>query len=323
MTNRRTGLVTLAAVAGLALPPRLLSAQPTRMRILCAAPAGGSPDLVARRYAEAMAPRFPQGVVVENRPGAAGLIAISALRQSAADGTTMLLAHGGVATVYPHLYSRLAYDPAVDLAPVAMAAETAFALAVGPQVPASVTDLSGLIDWARSVRLSYGTPGQGTLPHLLTAHWARSVGVAAQHVPYAGGPAVIGDLIGGQLAAAVLPEGLLLPHHQAGRLRLLASSGAVRNSRTPQVATFAEQGFAQEVGREWFAFFMPGATAADAVERVGQAVMVAAASPALAAALAEQDMPAIVGSAAEARRRMAAEGPHWRTVITSLGLRIE
>ena len=102
------------------------------LRILCTAPGGTVPDIVARRYAEQLSVRYPGGVIVDNRAGAAGRIAVAALKQAAPDGNTWLLAQGAVATVYPHLYDKLAYDPVADLRPVSMASEAVLGLAVGP-----------------------------------------------------------------------------------------------------------------------------------------------------------------------------------------------
>ena len=156
-----TALTALLALGG----HRLATAQPIAgsLRILCSGPAGSIPDIVARRYAEQLAGRFSGGAVVDNRVGAAGQIAVGALKQASPDGTTILLAQGAIATVYPYLYARLAYEPAVDLKPVSMAAETALALAVGPGVPNSVVNLGiGLPTLVAATSSS----GHGAIRHL-------------------------------------------------------------------------------------------------------------------------------------------------------------
>jgi tripartite-type tricarboxylate transporter receptor subunit TctC len=145
------------------------------LRILCTAPGGTIPDIVARSYAEQLGASHSRGVVVDNRAGAAGRIAVGVLKQAAPDGSTLLLAQGAVASVYPYLYDTLAYDPVADLKPLSLAAEAVLGLAVGPAVPDSVTSLTSLVDWIRANldKATHGSPGVGTLPHLMVALLAR------------------------------------------------------------------------------------------------------------------------------------------------------
>lgn len=186
------GICTGAAAQAIAQP----GAEP--LRILCSGPPGSIPDLIARRVAEQLAAGLSRHVLVDNRPGAAGQIAVAALKRAAGDGTTMLLAQGAIAAVYPYLYPRLAYDPAVDLAPVSLAGEMTLALAVGPSVPDAVTDVRGLVAWMQRTpaQANVGSPGTGTLPHLLEAMLTRDAGAPWQHVAYPGGPPAIADQVG-------------------------------------------------------------------------------------------------------------------------------
>lgn len=294
------------------------------LRILCTAPGGTVPDIVARRYSEQLTSRHAS-VIVDNRAGAAGRIAVAALKQAAPDGATVLLAQGAIATVYPYLYDKLAYDPAKDLVPVSLAAEAALGLAVGPSVPDSVTTLGHLVDWSRAhpAQANYGSPGVGTLPHLMTALLASEGKVDWTHVAYASGPVALVDLMAGRLAALALPEGLLRPHLAAGKLRVLATSGASRSSFLPGVASVAEQGFPKLVMREWFAFFMPGGTTTALADDMSQTLRQAAVQPALRAALGDVAMLAAASTPAELRERIAQEQPYWRGVITATGIRAE
>jgi tripartite-type tricarboxylate transporter receptor subunit TctC len=296
-----------------------------RLRILCTAPAGSIPDTVARRYAEQLGTSQAGGVIVDNRAGAAGRIAVAALRQAAPDGTTLLLAQGAVATVYPYLYAALGYDPAIDLKPVSLAAEAVLGLAVGPTVPDSVTNLPMLVDWIRAnpSKATYGSPGLGTLPHLMVALLASEAKVEWQHVPYPGGPPALVDLMGGRLAALALPEGLLRPLQAAGKLRVLATSGPTRSSFLPNVASVQEQGFPKLAMREWFAFFAPGGTPSNVAEELSASLRQAAAQPALRAAFGESGMLAMASTPAELRERIAQEQPYWRGVISATGVRAE
>jgi len=317
--------------AALATPGALLSLSantsaraqtpPTSLRILCSGPAGSIPDIVARRVAEQLV-AAGQPAIVDNRPGAAGQIAVGALKSGSGDGSTMLLAQGAVAAVYPYLYSKLAYDPIADLAPVSMAGDMTLALAVGPAVPDSVTDIRGLIAWMRREPklANAGSPGKGTLPHLLEAMLFREAGVPWQHIVYSGGPPAVVDLLGRQIAMLVLPEGLFLQHKATGRLRVLATSGAQRTAMLPDVATLVEQGYSHLVVREWFGFFMSGRVAPNVLEASSKMLRQALAQPALVAAFAESGMVAVSSTPAALAARIATEQRYWEPVIRANGV---
>jgi tripartite-type tricarboxylate transporter receptor subunit TctC len=262
---------------------------------------------------------------VDNRAGAAGQIAVAALKAGPADGSTLLLAQGAIATVYPYLYPKLAYDPAADLAPVSLAGEMILALAVGPAVPGTVTNVRELVDWMRrNPKLAnVGSPGTGTLPHLLEAMLFQRADVAWQHIVYSGGPPAMVDLLGGQIAALVLPEGLFRQHQQAGRLRVLATSGAQRTAMLPAVPSLLEQGYTDLIVREWFGFFMSGQVAPAVVEASSKALRQALAQPELVAAFEVSAMVATSSTPAALAARIAAEQRYWEPIIRSIGVRVE
>lgn len=316
----------LAALAALGTLHHASAQAPIeQLRILCTGPAGSIPDIVARRVAEQLASNYVRGAIVDNRPGAAGQIAVNALKAGQSDGTTILLAQGAIATVYPYLYAKLAYDPNVDLKPVSLAAEMTLGLAVGPAVPSTVMHVRDLVEWMRHNPglANVGSPGTGTLPHLLEVMLFRQADVAWQHIVYAGGPPAVVDLLGAQIAALVLPEGLLRQHRAAGRLRVLATSGAQRSAYLPDVATLAEQGYADLVVREWFAFFMSGRAPAALVEAASQALRLAIARPELASAFAESGMVAASSTSVALATRIAAEQRYWEPVLRTSGVRAE
>jgi tripartite-type tricarboxylate transporter receptor subunit TctC len=295
------------------------------LRILCSGPAGSIPDLVARSVGEQLSVTLGQRVLIDNRPGAAGQLSVMALKAAPADGSTLLLAQGAIATVYPYLYPKLAYDPDLDLRPVSLASEMTLGLAVGPAVPATVATLADFITWLRShpAAANLGSPGSGTLPHLLEAMLLRESGVAWQHIAYSGGPPAVTDLLGGQIAALVLPEGLLRQHHATGRIRVLATSGAARSAYLPEVPTFVEQGRPTLVVKEWFAFFAPGPTAKDSVETLSAALQEAIARPALSATFAQAGMTAVSSSPQSLSARIAVEQRYWKPVLKAHGIQAE
>lgn len=323
MHNRRaflrSGAAALVGVSGVAWARHAFAARSEPLHLLCSGPAGSIPDLVARVIGEQLpGPR----VIVDNRPGAAGQISVGALKAAAADGSTLLLAQGAIATVYPSLYTRLAYDPALDLKPVSLASEMSLGLAVGPAVPADVTTLADFIAWLRQhpAAANIGSPGTGTLPHLLAAMLFGATGVAWQHVAYAGGPPAVNDLLGGQIAALVLPEGLLRQHHATRRLRVLATSGPSRSAYLPAVPSLAEQGHPNLVVKEWFAFFAPGAAAPAVVDEMSALLQAATAQPQVAAAFAQAGMTPAASSPAALAARIALEQAYWPPVLRAYGI---
>ncbi len=329
-TSRRSlvhfGCAVTASLLGIAANRgSLAQTSIPQLRILCSGPAGSIPDTVARRVAEQLTRQYPQGAIVDNRPGAAGQIAVNALRASPTDGSTVLLAQGAIATVYPYLYAKLAYDPIIDLQPVSLAGEMTLALAVGPAVPGGVTNLAEFIDWMRlNPKLAnIASPGAGTLPHLLEAMLFREANVPWQHVAYSGGPPAMVDLLGGQIAALVLPEGLFRQHKATGKLRVLATSGAERSTYFPDVATFAEQRFHSLVMQEWFAFFMPARVQAPTIEAVSQTLRAAIARPELAAAFADSGMLAASSTSVALAARIAQEQRYWQPIVVATGIKAE
>ena len=318
----RAGAMTIAALAALSLVRRAHAAPNAGMRILCSGPAGSIPDLVARAIAEQLLATLGQHAVLDNRPGAAGQLSVGALKNAPADGSTLLLAQGAIATVYPFLYAKLGYDAAVDLQPVSLAAETALGLAVGPAVPADVATLADFIAWVRRHpnAANIGSPGTGTLPHLLEAMLFHEAGVAWQHIAYSGGPPAVNDLLGGQIAALVLPEGLLRQHHATRRIRVLATSGPTRSDYLPEVPSFVEQGHPNLVVKEWFAFFAPGATPKDTIASLSATLQEAIARPAVLAAFAQAGMTPASSSSPSLIARIAAEQRYWQPVLRAHGI---
>jgi tripartite-type tricarboxylate transporter receptor subunit TctC len=327
--RRRCLLAATRLVAVLALPLtvpwRAVAAPSGTLRLLCSGPPGSIPDLIARTVADQLSVAFGQPTLVDNRPGAAGQISVAALKAAPADGSHLLLAQGAVATVYPYLYAKLAYDPDRDLQPVSLASEMSLGLAVGPAVPPAVATLADLLDWMRAhpAEANVGSPGTGTLPHLLEAMLFDGAGVPWQHIAYSGGPPAVTHLLGGQIAALALPEGLLRAHHVARRLRVLATSGPARSAYLPDVPSFAEQGHAGLVIREWFAFFASGAVPPAAVESASARLRSAIERPDVASGFAEAGMTAVSSTPAALAARIRAEQRTWAPWLRASGIRAE
>ena len=286
-TTRRHFIPALLAFgAGLPLAARAQH-RDEALRIVCGYPPGGSVDIVCRKLAERLtATGFTAQAIVENRSGAAGRLAVQEVRRGPADGSVMLVTPASVVTMYAHIYRPLSYDPFADLAPVSSVAATGFALAVGPRVPASVVTVEGFARWcnANPAAAQCGNAGAGSMPHFMALLMERELRVAMTHVPYRGGSAAMQSVAAGDVASALGTESSARPLAQAGRLRVLATSGADRSPFFPQVATFREEGLVRLTQREWFGAFMPARTP-DAVVR--------GAAEALRAVLQEPDVRAV------------------------------
>lgn len=293
-------------------------------RILCSGPAGSIPDFIARAIGEQLQVTLGQRVWVDNRAGAAGQLSVSALKSAPADGSTLLLAQGAIAKVYPFLYTKLPYDAATDLQPVSLASEMPLALAIGPAVPPRVVTLAEFLVWARQhpAELNVGSPGMGTLPHLLEAMLFRNAGLPWQHLAYAGGPPAVTDLLGGRIAALALPEGLLRQHHATRRARVIATSGPTRSTSLPEVPTFVEQGHPSLRVKEWFAFFASAGVSKDTVANLSAALTEAIAKPEIAAAFGQAGMTPAASSPADLATRIATEQRYWQPTLRALAVRM-
>lgn len=319
MIDRRT---LLAATAGaLCAHPALLHAQPLdTARILTGFPAGGTLDVVARRVADKLRGDFARVVLVENRAGAGGRLAVDELKRSAADGSTLLITPAAMITLYPHLYSKLSYAPA-DLAPVCGATSVVFGIGVGPAVPDPVRTVKDFLAWARANpgQANFGSPGAGSPPHFAGALLAKETGVELNHVPYRGTVPGIQDLLGGQIACFIGPIGDYLPHVKTGKLRVLATSGPTRSRFLPEVPTVAEQGLKLLEQVEWYGFFLPGKAAPELVQRSAAAIRSALAAPEIPEALAQFGLEVAVTTPAELARAVKEEHAAWGPIVRRVG----
>ena len=276
----------LAAAVGLALA-LCANAQNGPVRILVGFPPGGESDIVARLLVDRMRRSLGVPVIVENKPGANGTLAAEMLKNSAPDGRTLMIAPIAVTVFAPLTHSKLRYDPAKDFAPVSLVANFQMALAVGPGSPAKT--LHEYIAWARSnpAQATYGVPLAGGPTHFFGVMLARSTGLDLTVVPYKGSAPFVNDLLGGQVPAGITVLSQLLKHHEAGKLRILGTSGSQRSSMAPDVPTFKEQGFTALEGTGWQAFYTRAGTPQSTVDRLSRAIVSAIKSPEIASRLLE------------------------------------
>lgn len=280
MNHKRNLLITVMGILGwvgtsaLAQQSTLVLSKP--LKIVVGFPPGGSADTLARVLAQQLVGVAPS-VIVDNKPGAGGRIALEALKNSDPDGTTLVLTPASMVAVYPHIYRKLPYDPVVDFAPVGRVAAAPFIVAVGPQVPAEVKTLADFIKWGKAnpTLASYGSSGAGSIPHFTGVALGKVAGLDWAHIAYKGAAPAMNDLLGGQVAANVSVMSNALPHVQSGKLRALAVSSSQRNVLLPTVPTFAEAGVKEATAIEWFGVFAPAKTPTEVVNRLNQAINVA------------------------------------------------
>jgi tripartite-type tricarboxylate transporter receptor subunit TctC len=277
--QRRLALSAIAASIALTLQPGLAAAQAgSSVKIVVGFAPGGSVDALARQVAETLQTSLGRPVIVENRTGAAGRLAIEQVKASNSDGDTLLLVPHGPVTLFPHVFKSLKFDMERDFVPVTRIATGDYALSIGPAVPAK--DLAGFIAWAKTAgdNANYGSPGAGTLPHLLGVSVARAIGTPMSHVPYRGSAPAMTDLAGGQIAAVLSPVTEALPLHSAGKVRVIATAGATRSPFLQGVPTLKESGIDIDVPL-WFALYAPAGTPAPTLTKLRAVVVQSLSTP--------------------------------------------
>jgi tripartite-type tricarboxylate transporter receptor subunit TctC len=255
------------------------------VRIIVPSPPSGGTDIVARVLAQHFSNAFGQQFFVENKPGAGNVIGIEAAARAAPDGYTLLVSASTIA-LNSVLYKKVPYDPVRDFAPITLAATAPNILVVNPKLP--LKTLADLIAAAKAQpgKLTYGTPGIGTSPHLCMELFKSMAGVDLQHVPYKGTAAAVMDIIGGQIDVAFATALTAKPLIDAGRLRALAVSGPRRVEALPGVPPVAEAGVPGYEAMQWYGLLAPAGTPSAIIERVHAEAMVALRSPEMKARLA-------------------------------------
>lgn len=291
--------------------------KPVRLFVTYAA--GGASDIVSRLIAAKLTESLRQQVVVENRPGASGIIASEALARSPADGYTIIhvnIAHGA----NPYLNAKLPYDTTRDFSPVALLALLPMILVTHPSLPVkSAAELIALIK-SRPGQLHYASAGSGSANHLAMELFMHATGLNVTHVPYKGGSPAVTDLLGGQIPMMFITIPPALPHAKAGKLRVLALSSAKRSRALPDVPTVAEGGLKGFDFNEWQAILAPAGTPRDVIMRLNDDIN---------KALSQQDVrermaglgAEIAGSTPEQlAAHISAEIARWGAVIKQAGI---
>ena len=268
-----SALVIVSAVFGLPAVAQAADPWPSKpIHLVVPGGVGGVVDIRARWLAERLGPALGQAFVVENRSGAGGNIGMELVARSPSDGYTLVVIHQGTMTINPHLYARTGYDPLADFVPIARVGLAPLLLAVHPSVPArSVGELIALAK-AKPGQLNYGSPGNGTPPHVAAELFKRMAGIDAAHVPFNGGGQETQALVGGQITYTIEGLTLQLPLVQSGRLRALGVTSARRLPALPDIPTLAESGLPGYEFMGWIGIAAPAATPREIVDRLAREI---------------------------------------------------
>lgn len=243
MSSRRVVIQSLgAAVLGAGAPfVRAQSDQPP-IRMVVGLPAGTSTDFAARLVADKLRRQTGRTIVIENKPGAGQRLAMAELRRAAPNGNTLLLATSGPFSIYPHIYSKLDYDPFKDFTPIAGVASFDVGISTGPMTGAKT--MPELIAWIRAQKgqAAYGSPGNGTLSHFVGIALALGLNEPMTHVPYKDSNVAVTDVAAGRLPMHITGMSTTIELHKAGRIRIVAVSGEKRSPLLPELPTLNENG---------------------------------------------------------------------------------
>ena len=271
---------------------------PSEIRILVPVTAGSTLDARARVIADAIGQRLKQRVIVENRPGAGGIIGALAVARSKPDGSTLLFTNNSH-VISPHIYPNAGYDPIRDFAPIAQAYVSGMVLVAHPSL--EVASVSELVALARneSKALSYASSGTGGLPHLAAELFKQVAGIELLHVPYRGDGQALNDVLAGRVPVMMSGYIVVLPHVRAGKLRALAVKSNQRTGILAEVPTIVESGYPAYKLDTWTGFFAPAGASAGLIDKLNREIAAALATPAVQAQFAATGAEAAATSPAE------------------------
>jgi len=321
--KRRTLLTSLALASSILAGAPAAAQNDKALRILVGFPAGVSIDVVTRILSEKMKDELKRTVIVDNRPGAGGRLAADLLKAASPDGHTVMITPIVVPVLAPMVFSKLGYNPETDFAPVGKICDFSFALAVPSISP--VKNLKDYAAWLKShpQQANFGSPAAGSLPHFFGVMIGSALNVDMVHVPFNGGAALQSAVLGGHVPAGIDVVMEWQQNAKAGKVRVLATSGAERSKIMPDIPTFKEQGFPEAVGQGWFAMYAPAKTPQPAIDEVNKALNKALASPEVRERFASLGLEAGGGTPADLHRIMLEDARRWGPVVKKSGFKAD
>jgi len=292
------------------------------VRIIVPIAPGGLIDTVARLVQPKLEKALGRTVIVENRPGASGIVGTEVVARAAPDGHTLLMVASSHAVI-PATNPKVSYDITKDFAGIVRVTQNPFFFVVNSKVPAKT--LQDFVALAKKSpgKYNYGTPGPAGQNHLVTALFSQRAGISLQHVPYRGGGPAMQSLIAGEIEFAVLSPVAALPHMQAGTVRALATSGLQRDAQFPQIPTVAESGYPGFEAVQWVGLLATGGTPKPVVDRLNTVVNGALADPAFAERFVKVGTSAAGGSSEDFDKQIAREYHAWVEVARAAGIKAE
>lgn len=317
----------LAATAGLALAAgapiaRAQPAWPTRtVRFVVPFAPGGTSEIVARAIAGEMTKQLGQSVYVENKPGGAGVIAMSEVAKAAPDGHSIILGHVGTLAVNPYMLKTQPYDVNKDFIPVTLLAKVPNVFVIHPDVPAK--NFREFVDYVKKNpgKLNYGSAGNASAGHLAMEYLKLVTGMFITHIPYRGTGPQLTDLLAGRTQAASAGMPALRPHIEAGKLRAIAIGTQQRLTVMPEVPTVAEMGYKNFETSQWYGILAPAGTPPEIVRRIQEEAAKAVRSPSVTERFAHDGATGGGGSPAEFTEFIRAEQKIWSEIVKRAGIK--
>jgi tripartite-type tricarboxylate transporter receptor subunit TctC len=293
------------------------------VRLVVPFPPGGITDVISRSLANSFQQSTGQPLIVDNRPGGGGIIATDMVAKAAPDGYTVLMVAIGQAVVNNHIFKKLPYDPKADLIPVSLIAQGPNVLIVNADSPYKT--LADLLKAAKAdpSRLTFGSYGNGSSPHLAAALLSQRTGAVFTHIPYKGAAPAMTDLLGGQTSFMFDSLITSLQHLKSGKIRALAVTSAKRNPLIPAVPTLAEAGVPDFTMTAWYGIHLPGRTPPEVVERLNREIAAFTNSPALRKQFADQGLDLVSNAPADYARFIEAEDKKWGAIIKQANITID
>jgi tripartite-type tricarboxylate transporter receptor subunit TctC len=315
---------TVIAILLCAALPALAQSYPSKpVKLIVPFPPGGAVDYYARAVQPRLAENLGQPILIENRAGAGGMVGADAVAKSPPDGYTLLVGNIAALAMNVGIYSNMTYDPVKDLTPILRTVAVNYVMAVHPSVPAR--SVAEFVAHARANpgKLSYGSAGSGSAPHLATELLKQRAGIDVLHVPFKGGGPMVTDLLGGQIDMVIADQANLMPHVKAGRLRALAVGTLERSSVHPELPTIAEAGFPGFEARAWQGIVGPAGMTPEIVKRLNAAFIRAMAAPEVHQRLLEGGLDPIVGTPEAFGEFIRVEIAKWSKVAKDVGARVD
>ena len=313
--------LSLGIVPAGALAQSAASSQP--IKLVVPFPPGGGTDVLARMLAEKLRPQLNQTLVIDNRPGATGNIGNDIVAKAPPDGHTVLV-QGTIIGMFPHIFSKLSYDPLKDLAGVGMVAESPNVIVVQPS--SRIQTLADLVKAAKTdpnKPMNYGTAGVGSPQHLAMEQLASLSGIKLQHVNYRGTNPAVTDLLGGQTDFGAFSLSSMLPLIQSKKVRVLAVMTEKRTSLLPDVPAMAELGYKGVDSSIRFGLFVPAGTPPDVIARLAAANSKAIADPGLKESFVKAGYEVVSATPQQTDALVQREHAVWGPVVKQLGLKPE